>query len=598
MSSASGNLTYTQMLESCHSKKQQLIRNSRYFSVGRFSSFFLIISFVITAISLDELWWAPVLMMLTIFILLVILHEKLGRKQKFNEACIKALEHELEAAKGQYTSFDGGVEFDNPAHQYSTDLDIFGDHSVFQALNRTATISGKQMLANWLREPLMNKLEIIARQGAVKELAGLPEWRIHLQAHGMVAQEEKKDLENLLEWLSVKPMFNAGFFKVARILIPLASFIMVTILATDFISMQLFLIYLILPLSITGYYTKRINHRHMMLSKKVELLSLYAIRFRMIESGVFTSEFMKGLSGKLKSGNQLASSVIKHLGRITSSLDTRLNLLAGFILNIFLLWDVRQMMLLEQWQVMHKQNLPIWFEALSQTEAIASMSGFSAANPGFVFPEIGTDIFQIKANEAGHPLIPKEQRIDNDIQLTNKGHFNIVTGANMAGKSTYLRTIGVNMVLALSGAPVCAKAFICYPAPVFTSLRTTDSLSTNQSYFYAELMKLKELIDRLGRGEQLFILLDEILKGTNSVDKQAGSKALLSQLIGLKAAGFIATHDLELGSLEKTFPDEVINYHFEAEIAGDELHFDYKLKPGIARNMNATFLMQRMGITI
>jgi DNA mismatch repair ATPase MutS len=398
------------------------------------------------------------------------------------------------------------------------------------------------MLANWLREPLMNKLEIIARQGAVKELAGLPEWRIHLQAHGMVAQEEKKDLENLLEWLSVKPMFNAGFFKVARILIPLASFIMVTILATDFISMQLFLIYLILPLSITGYYTKRINHRHMMLSKKVELLSLYAIRFRMIESGVFTSEFMKGLSGKLKSGNQLASSVIKHLGRITSSLDTRLNLLAGFILNIFLLWDVRQMMRLEQWQIMHKQNLPIWFEALSQTEAIASMSGFSAANPGFVFPEISTDIFQIKANKAGHPLIPKEQRIDNDIQLTNKGHFNIVTGANMAGKSTYLRTIGVNMVLALSGAPVCAKAFICYPAPVFTSLRTTDSLSTNQS--------------------------------------------------------FIATHDLELGSLEKTFPDEVINYHFEAEISGDELHFDYKLKPGIARNMNATFLMQRMGITI
>lgn len=598
MSATSGKLTYTQMLDGCLTKKQHFIRNSRYFSAGRFSSFILIISFIIAAISLNIFWWAPALIMLIIFILLIVLHEKLSRRQKFNDACINALVHEVEAVKGQYTSFNGGPEFDNPAHQFSTDLDIFGDHSIFQALNRTATISGKQMLANWLREPLINKQGIIERQEAVKEIASRPEWRIYLRAHGMVAGEEKKDLENLFEWLSVKPMFNAAFFKFARILIPGASFFMAAMLASDFISMQLFLLYLVLPLAITGYYTKRINHRHMMLSKKVELLSLYAIRFRMIENGVFTSQFMKGLSGKLKSGNQSASNFINHLSRITSSLDTRLNLLAGFILNIFLLWDIRQMMRLEQWQLIHKENLPHWFDALSLAESVASLSAFTAANPGFVFPEISTGIFQIQATEAGHPLIPVNQRIDNKIQLSNRGHFNIVTGANMAGKSTYLRTIGVNMVLALSGAPVCAKTFSCYPAPVFTSLRTTDSLSTNQSYFYAELLRLKELIDRLGKGEELFILLDEILKGTNSVDKQAGSKALLTQLIGLKAAGFIATHDLELGSLEMAFPDKITNYHFEAEISGDELHFDYKLKPGIARNMNATFLMKRMGITI
>lgn len=168
----------------------------------------------------------------------------------------------------------------------------------------------------------------------------------------------------------------------------------------------------------------------------------------------------------------------------------------------------------------------------------------------------------------------------------------------MAGKSTYLRTIGVNLVLAMCGSPVCARSFTCYPAGIYTSLRTTDSLSASQSYFFAELLRLKELIDRLNAGETLYILLDEILKGTNSVDKQAGSKALLRQLIGMEASGFIATHDLELGRLAEAFPERIINHSFEAVIDGDALHFDYKLKPGIARNMNATFLMQRMGITI
>jgi DNA mismatch repair ATPase MutS len=256
------------------------------------------------------------------------------------------------------------------------------------------------------------------------------------------------------------------------------------------------------------------------------------------------------------------------------------------------------MMRLEQWQQAYNDKLPRWFDALAEIEALASLSAFSYDNPGYVFPDISTDHFVIQAGDACHPLIPSIQRINNQISVTHRGHFNIITGANMAGKSTYLRTIGVNLILALAGAPVCAASFSCYPARIFTSLRTTDSLSTNKSYFYAELLRLKELIDRLNSGEELFILLDEILKGTNSTDKQAGSKALLTQLIGLGAAGFIATHDLELGNLINTFPEDVTNYCFEAEIIGEELHFDYKLKPGIAKNLNATFLMKKMGITI
>jgi len=589
---------YQELLESNLNLQRRFLSHGRIYVFARFSTFLLAIGLVVAAFTLGPFWWWPASVLLVSFIVLVIFHERLIRKQKFNDSCIDATRHELEAMKGHYTSFDGGNEFSNPAHSYSTDLDIFGGNSIFQAINRTETFAGKARLSRWFLEPLVMADPIYSRQEAVKDLASRPDWRIRLRAHGMVADEGKQDLELLFEWLSSAPLFKSKLFGLAQIVIPVASLSMTALLIADVITMQMFLLYLVLPLAITGFHTKAINGRHVMLSKKVELLEKYAIRFRMIENEEFSSGFMSGLVNRLKSGTLPASKIIRKLGRITASLDTRLNLLAGFIMNIYLLWDIRQISRLESWQSANKENLPDWFDVLSETEAIASMGAFAYANPDYIFPEIISDKFAINAVETGHPLIPSAQRINNDIAVTHRGHFNIVTGANMAGKSTYLRTVGVNMVLALAGAPVCAKSFACYPAPVFTSLRTTDSLSTNQSYFYAELLRLKELIDRLSRGEELFILLDEILKGTNSVDKQAGSKALLTQLIGLGAAGFIATHDLELGSLSKIFPAEVTNYHFEAEIAGDELHFDYKLKPGIAQNMNATFLMKKMGITI
>jgi hypothetical protein len=598
MKTPSSETVYTGMLESNQKLQNRLIINARYFSFGRFAIFLLMIASIVAALTLGSSWWWLSALMLFVFIVLVVLHERLINLQKFNDSCISAIEDEIAAIKGQYLTFESGSEFDDPGHFYATDLDIFGSRSLYQAINRATTQAGKITLAKWLKEPLSEGRKITNRQDAVKELAGLPNWRIKLRAYGIVAGEAKKDLESLNEWLSSAPLFKPVFFRLAVFLIPLLSLTISGLLIAGLISIQIFLLYLVLPLGITGIYTKAINHRHVMLSRKVELLQKYSVRFQMIEEHGFRSEFMNEIVEKLNSGDIPASICINKLSRITSSLDTRLNLLAGFALNIYLLWDVRQMIRLEKWQTAYKLSLPKWFEALSDTEAIMSVSAFAYANPDFVFPEIDPDKFAIRAVEACHPLIPATQRVYNDIAVMHRGHFNVVTGANMAGKSTYLRTIGVNMVLALAGAPVCARSFSCYPAPVFTSLRTTDSLSSNQSYFYAELLRLKELIDRLDRGEELFILLDEILKGTNSVDKQAGSKALLTQLIGLGAAGFIATHDLGLGNLEKSFPDDVTNYSFEAEIVGDELHFDYKLKPGIARNMNATFLMKRMGITI
>ena len=528
----------------------------------------------------------------------MIRHNGVLEAQKLNGAQIMALEQEVEACKGNYSLFEGGGSFADPRHPYATDLDLFGDFSLFQALNRTVSPLGKETLAAWLKNLLNNPDEIRLRQDAVKELSAMPGWRIKFRALGMVADESANDLRSFYQWLETPALFSSPFFRVAVALIPVLSFAILLLLSAGLISIQLFLLYLLIPLSLTGYYTKSINRRHMMLSRKVDLLQKYASRFAMVEQEPFTSAQMLNFKGRLHSGNNGAGNSIHKLGKITSSLDTRLNFLAGFVLNVLLLWDIRQIRRLEEWQRANRIPIPVWFGALAETEAITSIAAFAYCNPAYIFPETASGSLMLSAEEAGHPLIEAAGRVNNDILLPGKGHFNIITGANMAGKSTYLRTIGVNLVLAMCGSPVCARSFTFYPAGIYTSLRTTDSLSASQSYFFAELLRLKELIDRLNAGETLYILLDEILKGTNSVDKQAGSKALLRQLIGMEASGFIATHDLELGRLAEAFPERIINHSFEAVIDGEALHFDYKLKPGIARNMNATFLMQRMGITI
>lgn len=573
-------------------------RQLRYFIYGRIATFLFSAGFAVIAFSVSTVWWIPFVICTILFIVLVAYNEKLKARQKLNFAYIESVEAELSASGGNYRCFDGSPDFSDPAHPFATDLDIFGEHSVFQLVNRCTTHAGKRMLARWLLKPLLEKDEILNRQEAVDELSRLAEWRLRFRALGLVADEQKQDIENLLSWLHTKPEFDKPVFRLAIALIPLLSITSVVTLAAGLISIQVFMIFLLLPLIVTGFYTRLISARHAMLSRKVELLEKYAARFSMVENADLKSAFFTGIASKLKTTGNKASEQISRLGRITASLDTRLNILAGLALNFLLLWDIRQMIRLEKWQQSHSTDFPVWFGVLADAEALSGLASFAFVNPDFIFPEINGEKLAIQATGAGHPLIPSSLRVNNVISVAGEGSFNIITGANMAGKSTYLRTIGVNLVLALAGAPVCAESFSCYPAGLFTSLRTTDSLSASQSYFYAELLRLKEIIDRLNRGEALYVYLDEILKGTNSADKQSGSKALLTQLIGLNASGCIATHDLELGTLAQAFPGHVVNYSFEAEIAGDELHFDYKLKPGIARNMNATFLMKKMGITL
>ncbi len=533
-----------------------------------------------------------------IFGFLVRMHAKMHRRKAILERLVKINREQEDAMEWKFDELDDGAEYIDESHLYSYDLDLFGKGSLFQYINRTSTIPGKDRLAQLLNYIEKSPNEIRQRHKAVSELSGLLDWRQDFRVLGLLVDEHSDDIRGLEEWVVSEADFKSPFFKVLVFIIPLVNLSMFLLSVFGHISFWQFLTYLIVPLMFAGIKHRKVNVKHNMLSRKYQVLKKYGSLFGMIEKQSFSSERMISLHQVLMADGRSAGRAIRQLSKIANAFDTRLNLLAGFLMNIFFLWDIRQSIRLESWQKKYRDQLSHWFVAMAETDAYISLAGYAYNNPESIYPSFVEDeTFQFKAEKLGHPLIPSNKRVCNDFSVDAWGNFTILTGANMAGKSTFLRTIGVNMVLASCGAPVCAKALSFTPVDLVTSIHTIDSLANNESYFYAELKRLKLIIDMLKDGSQVFIILDEILKGTNSRDKQSGSKALIKQLISLSASGIIATHDLSLGELEKLFPENVQNRCFEIIIEKDKLDYDYLLKKGIARNMNATILMERMGIT-
>lgn len=532
-----------------------------------------------------------------IFIALVRYHSKVLSDKKYREAVLKINEDEIKALNGNFSSFDGGNVFLDPAHPFSYDLDVFGDGSLFQFLNRTVTIPGRVALSELLKMPHLQTERIISSQEAIAELLENTNWRQDFQATGIIYEEKETDKDRILEWLRLEPLFSHSLFRVFLIIVPPITLGLVLLTLSGFISGMHFLLYLTLPFGILGIYAGKINRRHNHVSKTAELLLKYALLIKKIEILPVKSSLLVSLKRKIFDESHSASQQLHLLSRIVMALDTRLNWLIGIILNGLLLWDIIQMRRLEKWQRQNRQNLRDWLDAIAECDALISFANFRYNNPGFCTPEVENGNFEIEAVEVGHPLIAGKARVNNPVNIKN-GQFLIVTGANMAGKSTYLRTIGMNLILAMCGAPVCANLFRFKPVRIYTSIHTSDSLAKNESYFYSELKRLKMIIDELQSGSELFIILDEILRGTNSKDKHAGSEALLKQLIRLKTSGIIATHDVDLGRLQETFPEQIVNRCFEGGIDGDRLDFSYQLKEGISKNMNATILMREMGITV
>jgi DNA mismatch repair ATPase MutS len=466
-------------------------------------------------------------------------------------------------------------------------------------LDRSATHIGREHLALTLSYPLKQKEQIKERQEAITELSGMPHWRQAFQALGSTEEKEKNSTGSLLSWAkATETVFNKPAYKILLIITPLLGFVDTGLISFGLLSYSSFLAFLLLPFLVLVPRLSQINKTYALLSKKTSLLEHYAALFEKTEERDFRSKIMRNAVKTLSEGDISAFKAVRQLSGISKAFDYRLKMFAGILLNIFFLWDIRQSIRLEKWKSRYGNMLSQWLETLAQVDELCSFAGFAFQHPEAVFPKIATESFRVQGKNLKHPFIDPAVCVGNPVNIDGWSRFHVITGANMAGKSTYLRTVGINYVLAMTGAPVLADSFVFSPVQLFTGIKTSDSLQDGESYFFAELKRLKEIIVRLEKGKMLFIILDEMLRGTNSKDKQKGSKALLRQFVRLRASGLIATHDLTLGDLAADFPENVINKRFEVEIKHDRLQFDYQLKEGVSQNLNATFLMKKMGITV
>ncbi len=502
---------------------------------------------------------------------------------------------EVAALAHDYQQFAGGQNFIDPMHPNTVDMDIFGEYSLFQYCNRTSTAIGQQALANYL-STTASEPEILARQIAIKELFPKLDWRQNFQAIGRVTEDNADHLRMLNAWLTDAPFVSTNkWLKIALVFVPIWMLVGMSI-SIYYLSWPIALFFVLLPGIILSKTVEKVNETHNRTTYAEKMLSFYAKLIQHIETASFEADKLNTLKADFINDHQKASTQIQQLSYIIGQLNVRYNAFA-VLFNLAGLWDLHYVNKLEKWKAINKEALPKWFAALQEFEALNSLATLYYNNQDWVFPTIAKNN-SLKGNQLGHPLIHHAKRIANDFNTPTQAHIKLVTGSNMAGKSTFLRTVGINIILAMSGSAVCAKELSVPLLQVYTSMRTQDALHESTSSFYAELKRLKMIIEAVEQENNIYFLLDEILKGTNSKDRHTGSRALIEQMIKSKGAGIIATHDLELGNMEATAEGAIENLCMEVAVENGKLRFDYTLEKGVSKSFNATILMKEMGINI
>ena len=590
---------YQQRLQDFNTKQEKLKKAILRVSWSRFLVFLLggLLAWFLNHFDGNWLIYTLAITLIS-FLVLVRYHDRLLRKQKFYTQLVRINKEELSYLANRWNNFDPGEEFLKKKSLHTVDLDVFGPDSLFQKINRTSTLSGKNRLAHWFRFPKSHKEHILQRQEAVKELTNELDYRQKFRAIGLSGEEFRGDYVRMIRWMKEKTwVSNSTYLKSLRFFIPVMNFTLSMLAILQILPWSLPGLSLLVTLALLAPLQKQINKRYLLLNRRAKLLLKYVELLRLIEDKDFKTEQLVLLQKDMRQGERKAWENIQQLAKLLQQMDQRLNMIMGILLNVFLMWDIRILFQVEQWKKKHMEDMVIWFNNIGIFDAYNSLANLAFNEAEWIFPEPVDDTLY-EAEGLRHPLMKTEECVPNSIAISKKPHFVVITGANMAGKSTWLRTLGSNLMLAMMGAVVPANKMRFQPAKIATSLRTTDSLMKNESYFYSELKRLKEIIELLKEGKAVFVLLDEILKGTNSGDKEAGSIALLKQLISLKAFGIIATHDLNLAKVSEQYRDYILNQRFEAEIIDNKLFFDYQLKNGVAQNFNATFLMKKMGITL
>ncbi len=525
-----------------------------------------------------------------LFVILLVKSSNLQAQKQLLISKIAINATEIEVLQKNFLHLDSGREFMDANHYYSHDIDLFGKGSFFQYSNRTKTAEGAKLYAAQLTDNHI--LEIEKKQEAIKELSEKIHWRQHFSAVASLVKV-RFSAASILNYIQGYKNSLSNSTRILTAIFPAVSLLLMTLVGIGYLSFSFIVYWFFIGLFFSASQIKKTSTIYNASSKAKETFKQYYQLLEEIEKESFESSLLKEHQQKLATEKEKASLIFKKFSKILDAFDQRNNVIIAVVGNGLFLWDLQNAIKVEKWISTYKHTVKNWFDVIAFFDVQNTLGNFCFNHPTFVFPTINANRKGIEARELGHPLLNSEKRIDNDF-IINKEQFFIVTGANMAGKSTFLRTVSLAIVMSNLGLPVCAKELEYAPVKLITSMRTSDSLADDESYFYSELKRLKFIVEQI-KTEDYFIILDEILKGTNSQDKAIGSKKFVEKLTTSKSTGIIATHDVSLCELETAFKG-VENYFFDAEINNDELYFDYTLKKGVCQNMNASFLLKKMEI--
>jgi DNA mismatch repair ATPase MutS len=536
---------------------------------------------------------------LLLFMIIVFRHEKVinqanrySKMAEINKQCLQRIDND-------WTEFkDAGQEYANPNHAYIDDLDIFGHASLFQWINTANTYHGREFVSNMLAKPEKDIDSINKNQIAIKELALKLEFCQGLQCEGMGSEVFIKNPEMLFDYAENKSrLFRLSWIKYIFYILPgltIASLVISYFFRS--VSFYLPFLLLILQVIINFWGHRRVNSiLGTLYSHKIKI-EFYQHLLELVEQEDFVDKYLLELKLTLFNTGASASEQIKNLDKIMGLIAFKYNPIVHIIINNLVFWDFHCVFALDKWKERSGASLRKWIYTVGKFEALSSMAMISQLNPQWCFPKFVNGNLVIAAKDMGHPLISNKSRIPNSLLIENQ--ICVVTGSNMSGKTTLLRTIGINLVLAYAGAPVCAKEFECSVMDIFTSMRITDDLNSGISTFYAELLRIKMLIDYSKKEKAMLFLIDEVFRGTNSHDRVTGAKSVLMNLNKSWIIGLISTHDFELCDFENDKSGRIVNYHFVETYSNNEIHFDYKLRPGRCKTTNAKYLMKMVGIEI
>ncbi|MCL2204143.1 MAG: DNA mismatch repair protein MutS [Defluviitaleaceae bacterium] len=528
-------------------------------------------------------------------ITLWVFHYKLHQKIKFSNSIIAINKRHLDRISGKWSAFsDIGAEFINHEHQYASDLDIVGKKSFFQFLNTTHTWHGRQSFANDLLKPDYTARELTNRQKAIAELSTDIDFSNRME-HGFSEIGLHRSMQKLVDELKDSQIFIKNkILKYLLMYMPLVTFIAVAgIVIFRQENLYVFAVSIIAMQALIWIMGMLKTHKFLSgISRLPYKLSAYSEVIGILKSKDFDSEILNQIQAQLGASEFSAEKAIKDLGKISDKVNVRHNIIIWFVLNVLLLWDIECSIMFEKWKMKYASVAEGWFLALGEFESLLCFSNLPNICSNTCLPSV-TNEKEIKAQSLGHPLIPNGARVNNDIVC--KDSIFIISGSNMSGKTTFMRTVGINMVLARAGSFVCAKTMAFPLIEIMTSMRVADDLNEGISTFYAELKRIRGIIALAEKEPRMIFLIDEIFRGTNSVDRLSGAKSVLSKLNKIGALGIITTHDLELCEIANQYP-RIKNYSFSEEYRNNQIHFDYKIKHGKSTTTNAKYLMKMVGI--